>query len=134
MASRVALFEGTFRRYHNLNLATSAEKWLERAVENAAFVMQHSGKSLYKGEGDELSYRGLFTKDNPIAQEILMAVCSSNDLAVYHNANWKWTSVTYGTAMNFIRPFINTYLLLDGTPYTDKPAGIQTASQKNAKP
>lgn len=127
MASRVALFEGTFRRYHNLNLATSAEKWLERAVENAAFVMQHSGKSLYKGEGDELSYRGLFTKDNPIAQEILMAVCSSNDLAVYHNANWKWTSVTYGTAMNFIRPFINTYLLLDGTPYTDK-AGWDTDS------
>lgn len=120
MASRVALFEGTFRKYHKLNLATSADKWLERAVENAKVVMDQSGKGLYTDKGAEMSYRTLFTQDVAPSQEILMAVCSSADLAVFHDANWKWTSATYGTCMNFIRPFINTYLQLDGTPYTQR--------------
>lgn len=120
-ASRVALFEGTFRKYHNLQLTTSAETWLQRARDNARIVMEQSGKSIYTGAGTDLSYRSLFIQDNPQSQEILMAVCSSAELAVYHNANWKWTSPTYGTRLNFIRQFINLYLQLDGTPYTDKP-------------
>lgn len=45
-ASRVALFEGTFRKYHNLNLATSADTWLKRAEDAAYEVMQSSGKRL----------------------------------------------------------------------------------------
>ena len=124
-ASRVALFEGTFRKYHNLQLATSAETWLQRARDNAQIVMEQSGKSIYTGAGTELSYRSLFIQDNPLSQEILMALCSSAELAIYHNANWKWTSATYGSRMNFIRQFINVYLQLDGTPYTDK-AGWET--------
>ena len=99
-ASRVALFEGTFRKYHNLQLATSAETWLQRARDNAQIVMEQSGKSIYTGAGTELSYRSLFIQDNPLSQEILMALCSSAELAIYHNANWKWTSATYGSRMN----------------------------------
>ena len=34
-ASRVALFEGTFRKYHNINLTTSAETWLKRSEDAA---------------------------------------------------------------------------------------------------
>lgn len=120
MSSRVALFEGTFRKYHNLNLATSAETWLTRAVENAEYVMKDSGKKLYTTGDAQTSYRALFTSDNPQTSEVLMAVCSSADLAVYHDANWKWTSATYGTRMNFIRSFVSTYLQLDGTSYTNR--------------
>lgn len=120
MLARVALFEGTFRKYHGLNLTTSAEVWLERAVESAEYTIKNAGKKIYTADGVNKSYRTLFTSENPQTAEVLMAVCSSADLAVYHDANWKWTSATYGTRMNFIRPFINTYLQLDGTPYTDK--------------
>ena len=120
LATRVSLFEGTFRKYHQLNLATKAETWLERAVENAGYIMDHSGKKLYTAAGPQKSYRALFTNDNPLTDEILLAVCSSADLGVYHDANWKWTSATYGTRLNLIRPFINTYLQLNGTPYTNK--------------
>jgi hypothetical protein len=49
-----------------------------------------------------------------------MAVVSSSELGVLHHANWKWTSPTYGNRFSMIRPFINTYLQLDGTPYTSK--------------
>ncbi len=120
LASRVCLFEGTFRKYHALNLATSAETWLQRAVEKAGFMMQNSGKKIYTGAGINQSYRALFTSDVPITEEVLLAVCSSAELGVLHHANWKWTSPTYGNRFSLTRSFINTYLQSDGTPYTTR--------------
>src|SRR5690625_3762946 len=38
-----------------------------------------------------------------------------------HQANWRWASETYGSALNLIRPFVCTYLQKDGSPYTDRP-------------
>lgn len=113
-ASRVALFEGTFRKYHNLNLATSAETWLKRAEDAAYAVMQQSGKSLHS------NYRQLFTSDVPPVSETLLAIASNAGMGIKHNANWRWTSETYGTGLNLIRPFVCTYLQKDGTPYTDR--------------
>ena len=124
-ASRIALFEGTFRKYHNLNLATSASTWLQRAVTMSEYVMNNSGKKLYTAAGTQKSYRALFTNDNPLTDEIIMAVCSSTELGVLHHANWKWTSPTYGNRFSMTRPFINSFLQLDGTPYTNK-AGWET--------
>ena len=117
-ASRVALFEGTFRKYHNLNLATSAATWLKRAEDAASVVMQQSGKSLNG------SYRQLFTSDTPPVSETLLAIGSNASLGIKHNANWQWTSETYGSGLNLIRPFVCTYLQKDGTPYTGR-AGWQ---------
>lgn len=119
-ASRIALFEGTFRKYHNLNLATSANVWLERAAGNAEYVMKNSGKKIYTAAGISASYRTVFTSDTPVTDEVLMAVCSSLTLGVTHDANWKWTSATYGTRANMIRQYINTFLQADGTPYTSR--------------
>ena len=113
-ASRVCLFEGTFRKYHNLNLETSVDTWLERSEDAASEVMQQSGKSLNN------NYRALFTSDNPPASETLLAIASSAALGIKHNANWRWTSETYGTGLNLIRPFVCTYLQKDGTPYTNR--------------
>lgn len=117
-ASRVCLFEGTFRKYHNLNLATSADTWLKRAEDAAYAVMQQSGKSLNG------NYRALFTSDIPPVSETLLAIASNAALGIKHNANWRWTSETYGTGLNLIRSFVCTFLQKDGTPYTDR-AGWQ---------
>jgi hypothetical protein len=76
--------------------------------------MANSEKSL------NANYRALFTSDLPPTSETILAVCSSAALGVYHNANWIWTSSTYGSSENLIRPFINTYLQKDGTPYTNR--------------
>lgn len=119
-ASRVCLFEGTYRKYHNLNLKTSPSIWLQRAVTTAEYMMKNSSKKLYTLGGPSKSYRALFINDNPLTDEVLMAAVSSSTLAVLHNANWKWTSPTYGNRFSMIRPFINTYLQLDGTPYTSR--------------
>ena len=112
-ASRVALFEGTFRKYHNLNLSTSAETWLKRAEEAAYEVMENSGKQLNP------NYRELFTSDNPPQTETILAVTGSETLGIYHSTNWYW-SMGITVTTHFIRPFVCTYLQKDGTPYTDR--------------
>ena len=54
-----------------------------------------------------------------------MASICDLTLGVLNDANWYWTSGTYGDKASFIRTFINTYLNLDGTPFTSVP-GYQT--------
>lgn len=124
-ASRVCLFEASFRKYHNLNLSTSADVWFKRAMDKAEYVMKNSGKKLHTASGVNKSFRDLFTSDNPITDEVLLAACSSAELGVLHHANWKWTSPTYGNRFSLTRTFINTFLQTDGTPYTTR-TGWQT--------
>jgi hypothetical protein len=40
---------------------------------------------------------------------------------VFNDANWWWTSATYGSRVSLIRTFVNTYLNIDGTPFTNTP-------------
>jgi len=126
LKARICLFEGTLRKYHtNLGLAGTANAWLTEAA-NAAKVIMDSGKfSVYEGLGTDRSYRALFNSDNPVAAEIMLAVVSSTTLSVVHAANWYLTSATTGVRFSFIRPFIHTYLKLDGTPFTNT-EGYQT--------
>jgi hypothetical protein len=121
--SRVALFEGTFRKYHeNLNLTGSADSWLEEAASAANELISNAGYSLNTAGGPGLSYRQVFTSNAPLTNEVLQAAVADVNLGVLSDANWWWTSGTYGAKASFIRTFINTYLKLDGTPYTNDPA------------
>lgn len=126
LKARICLFEGTFRKYHtNLGLTGSANAWLTEAA-NAAKVIMDSGKfSVYEGLGTDRSYRALFNSEAPVPAEIMLAVVSSTTLSVVHAANWYLTSATTGVRFSFIRPFIHTYLNIDGTPFTNT-EGYQT--------
>ena len=129
--ARVCLFEGTFRKYHtNLNLTTTAATWLTQAAAAAKEVMDKSGFKVYEGAGAALSYRKVFTNAAPVPEEVMLAAAADPALSVLHAANWYLTSATTGVRFNFIRTFINTYLNIDGTPFTDKP-GYQTMEFKD---
>nr|WP_293844854.1 RagB/SusD family nutrient uptake outer membrane protein [uncultured Arsenicibacter sp.] len=124
--SRVCLFEGTFRRYHkSYNLGSTAEKWLNEAVSSATTVMTEGGFSLNETGGTDKSYRQLFINKTPVTNEVMLSAVVDPALSVYNDANWWWTSATYGARVSFIRTFINTYLNIDGTPFTGKP-GYET--------
>lgn len=126
LKSRVALFEGTFRKYHpEFGLQGTADKWLNEAVSSSKVLIDSKRYSLYTGSGTADSYRQVFIRDVPIAQEVLLTNVQSTPLAVRHMANWIFTSATTGVRFSFIRPFIHTYLNIDGTPFTDTP-GYQT--------
>lgn len=124
--SRVCLFEGTFRKYHaDHNLQGTAGFWLTEASSAAKLVMDESGFSLNETGGSDASYRQLFISKTPVSSEIMLAAISDPTLSVYNDANWWWTSATYGPRVSFTRTFINTYLNIDGTPFTEVP-GYQT--------
>ncbi|MES2275421.1 MAG: RagB/SusD family nutrient uptake outer membrane protein [Bacteroidota bacterium] len=124
--SRVCLFEGTFRKYHTeYNLQSSVSGLLTAAAAAAQQVMTGGGFSLNVAGGTNAAYRNLFNSQAIIPSETILAVISDPALAVYNDANWYMTSATYGDRLSFTRTFINTYLNIDGTPFTNK-AGYQT--------
>lgn len=121
--SRVCLFEGTFRKYHTeLNLTGTAGKWLNEAVSASDQIMKSNLYSINTNGGPGASYRQVFTSNAPIIGEVLQAAVADVNLNLLNEANWWWTSGTYGAKASFTRTFINTYLKLDGTPYTNDPA------------
>ncbi|MEY4867892.1 MAG: hypothetical protein RIT36_791 [Bacteroidota bacterium] len=121
--SRVCLFEGTFRKYHtSLNLTSTANKWLQEAASAADQIIKNGGFSINTAGGPGVSYRNVFTSNTPLANEVLQAAVADQALAVLSDANWWWTSGTYGSKASFTRDFINTFLNIDGTPYTNNPA------------
>ncbi len=123
LKSRICLFEGTFRKYHTqLNLQGTASSWLNNAAAAAKEVMDKGGYSINTAGGPGSSYRLVFTSTAPLANEVMLASISDLTLNVLNDANWWWTSGTYGAKASFIRTFINTYLKIDGTPFTNDPA------------
>lgn len=129
LKSRIALFEGTFRKYHAGGLAAglegTADFWLQQAADAAAQIMERGNFSLHEGGGTEQSYRQLFSSETAPASEVMLAYVHDVDLGVRHQANWLYTSGTFGVGLSFVRAFIHTYLDRDGTPFTDRP-GYET--------
>ena len=126
LKSRICLFEGTYRKYHTeLGLTGTANFWLNEAATASKAVMDAGIYSIYTSGGTTKAYRALFTSTTPVASEVMLAAVMDLTLNELHDANWWWTSGTYGSKASFIRSFINTYLMTDGTPFTETP-GWQT--------
>ena len=131
--SRICLWEGTYRKYHTeQSLQTTANEWLNEAVSASQYVMD-AGYSIYKDLGVDKSYQQLFLTKSPIASEVLYAVTFDGSLGVVHSGNRRWTSVTLGSTPSLIKSFVNTYLMLDGTPFTDKPDYKTSSFQEECK-
>jgi hypothetical protein len=120
--SRVCLFEGTFRKYHTeLGLTATANKWLTEAANAADELIAAKNYSLHSSATATASYRDLFRNETPFADETLLSAVNNKSLRIFNDANWYWTSATYGGRFSLIKTFINTYLKQDGTRFTDQP-------------
>lgn len=117
--SRVCLFEGTIRKYHpKLKLTGTANDWLDKATDAANQVIKGNQYKLLTTGATDQNYRNLFINETPNSTEVLLAAVNNKSLRVFNDANWYWTSATYGGRYSFIKTFINTYLNTDGTPFT----------------
>src|SRR5690606_10877636 len=83
-------------------------------------LMEKGPYRLNTAQGVTSSQRQLFISDTPVTSEVILAVVLSKDLAALGDANWWWNSATYGPRYSLVRPFINTILNIDGTPYTSR--------------
>ncbi len=118
--TRICLYEASLRKYHtNYNKQGTANTWYQEVVSAANDI---TGFTLHKGATDERSYRELFITKNPYTDETILAVVLSTDLQVFSSANRRFISPTYGNRPSLTRHFVNTYLNLDGTPFTNNPS------------
>lgn len=122
LKSRICLFEGTFRKYHTeLSLGTSANQWLQEAVNAADLVIQSGQYRLQNTGNPDKDYRSLFISENPVSTEVLLAAVYNNTLRKWHDAAWWYNSATLGARLGLSKTFVNTYLNSDGTPFTAIP-------------
>lgn len=119
LKSRVCLFEGTFRKYHGINLDGHTADWyLEQAAAAGEEFIATSGYSVYTGGGIENSYRDLFASTDAIGTEIILARDYDRNLSIKHNGTY-YTLGNYGNP-GMTRKMFCSYLMKDGTRFTDK--------------
>jgi hypothetical protein len=130
--SRVCLFEGTFRKYHTeLGLGGTADQWLNDAVAAAQAVMTGNKYSIHVNASNAAaSYRDLFINSTPSQDEVILAYVCNAGLQVFNDANWYYTSATYGDRLSLTKTFINTYANIDGSRFTEQP-GFDTLTFSN---
>jgi hypothetical protein len=119
--SRVCLYEGTYRKYHTELGLSDADLWLNQAVDASSKVMASGQYRINVDAVPTMSYRSLFINEIPKTNEVMLAAVNSLSLRVMNDANWYYTSATYGRRLSFTRSFINTFLNSDGSRFTDNP-------------
>ncbi|MDF2515807.1 MAG: RagB/SusD family nutrient uptake outer membrane protein [Sphingobacterium sp.] len=119
LKSRVALFEGTFRKYHTEFNLPGANGLLEIAADAALEVIKSGQYSIYNGAGTN-SYGALFNSVNSIPSEIILARKFSDALQIWHNVNYYTITASYGKP-GLDKNLVDSYLMNDGSRFTDKP-------------
>ena len=120
LKSRICLFEASYRKYHKLTgLELSTEELYQQAAKAAKLVIDNSGLSLNSNNGTKGAYRSLFYNQEPLTNEVILAVCTNSSASIFGSQNWWYNSKSYGACWSLTKSFINTYLNIDGTPFTN---------------
>lgn len=118
LKSRIALYEGTFRKYHTELALPNHELFLQEAAAAAKELIENSPYSLYQGSGPNTGYGELFSSVNAIDQEVILSRKFSDALQVWHNVNYYTITASYGRP-GLSKDLVNSYLMADGTRFTD---------------
>jgi len=118
--TRICLYEASVRKYHTgYGRQASAPRWFQEVI---AAADQISGFALHENAADpKKSYRELFIARAPYADETILAVALDAGLQVFSSANRRFISPTYGNRPSLTRNFVNMYLNIDGSRFTDDP-------------
>lgn len=108
LQARIALHEGTFRKYHGIE---GADDFLKVAEEASGDVLANGGFSLHSG-----SYQSLFNsqelKDNSEMILFREHTAALSEFTAYNVLDLNW---------GLSRDLVDSYLMLDGTPFTSLP-------------
>lgn len=116
LKARVCLFEGTFRKYHNLG---DYEGVLAQAAAAADELINSNAYRTFTTGGNNIAYRELFARINQDATETILAR-DYNPTFGKTTINYAMTSPTYG-AYGVPKDLIDSYLMKDGSRFTDQP-------------
>src|SRR5690625_7455691 len=86
--------------------------------------MQRVNLIIYMGSND-VAYEELFLSGSTNGSEDIIVNQMDGSIGVRLSANLILNSATTGVRFTLVRPFIHTYLNLNGTPFTDR-SGYET--------
>lgn len=109
--TRAALYEGTFRKYHNID---NHEKYLEQVVEAGKDFIENSGYALFVSDTEP--YRALFNSIDARTEEVVLARIYSNSANLMHSIPFNILNGRQG----FTKRFMNHYLMNDGSRFTEQ--------------
>lgn len=127
LKSNFCLYEGTFRKYHGLELeGNNWRYYLEQSADASEKLMsgQYGSYSLYSTGKPDSDYMNMFAAQDANKQEYILAVKYDQGMQLLHNANAHTIVPTQGQP-GYTRKFVCTYLMKDGSRFTDRP-GWQT--------
>ncbi|OOG72426.1 RagB/SusD family nutrient uptake outer membrane protein [Algoriphagus sp. A40] len=117
--ARVALYEGTYRKYHTeLGLQATSNEFLKIAVKQASDLMNSGKFSIYTTGNPSRDYATLFNSTNLIGNpEVLLvnAYDVNKDRSSDNN-----TGIFGDYEQSPSRDLVLSYLMKDGTPFTDQ--------------
>lgn len=107
MMARICLHEGTFRKYHDeLNLQSTANTYLQKAVEMAELIMNSGKFSIDKTGGKDKAYQQLFgNMDLSKSPEMILFKDYDQDAQIKHNASRE----THDWVTNYSRSLQESY-------------------------
>lgn len=127
LKARFCLYEGTFRKYHNLSLeGNDYSYYLQQSATAAEKLIKEGPYSLYSTGNVNKDYLTLFAQENASKDEYILAIKFDYSLGIYHNATAHTVVATQGRP-GLTRKMVNSYLKVDGTAFTDQ-EGWQEAS------
>lgn len=125
--ARVCLFEGTYRKYHQVDPSTgeawvdklASERFLRECVKACEELMTAGIYTLVNNPAQvKTQYRELFTQEAVNTAEVIWARQMSVGMTTFHDLTWRYTSGSYGQRWSLDQDFVKTYLNLDGSRHT----------------
>lgn len=121
LKAQFCLFEGTFRKYHNINLDGNDWKYyLDLSAKAAERLIDEGPYQLYDTGNPDKDYLNLFTAEDANPSEYILAIKFDNALQIYHNAS-AYCIQTSQQRPGMTKKMVNTYLMKTGERFTDKP-------------
>ncbi len=123
--SRFALYEGTYRKYHNeLNLTATANAFLEKAYSLSDQIMREGGFAIHTTGNPNTDYASLFFSENlDNNKEVILGRFYSNNVL---NAD-SWPGMFGNYEYYPLRDLLQSYLMKDGSFFTSQ-AGYERFS------
>ena len=116
--ARHALYEGTYRKYHDeLELQSTANEFIQLARDVAKDIMDNGGYSIFTTGDPSSDYGALFhNTDLTGNSEVILPKIHENNLK---NSGW-WEGVFGNYEVSPSRDLMQSYLMNDGSYYTNQ--------------
>lgn len=121
---QACLYEASFRKYNNVTKSAKGEAFGNFSIEQLYRLAAESAEALINSGKYSLvsDYRSLFTSDDLLTEEVILGAETSASIKGSQNNYYNYAD---SNPRALVRSFINTFLMADGTPYTNK-AGYES--------